>query len=102
MEPMKPMEPMEPMRPMQPFAAPERWWPEHLGRPASSGSQNGTRYAFFPQVRRLLIERDGRRVSYDSADHCINGIAQAQGSEQSLIFTSQHGPVPLAELQQVD
>ena len=44
------MKPMQPMRPMGEGAA---WWPEHLGRPASSGGQNGTRYAFRVRARNL-------------------------------------------------
>jgi hypothetical protein len=53
MEPMKPMKPMEPMKPM---SGGEKWWPDELGQPSSSGSQNSMRYAFFPKARRLLIE----------------------------------------------
>ena len=57
MEPMKPMEPMQPMAPMKPM---QRWWPQELGEPASSGGQNDVRYAFFPEKRRLLIETGGK------------------------------------------
>ena len=46
MEPMKPMKPMEPMKPM---SGGEKWWPNELGQPSSSGSQNSMRYAFFPK-----------------------------------------------------
>ena len=42
MEPMKPMKPMEPMKPM---SGGEKWWPDELGQPSSSGSQNSMRYA---------------------------------------------------------
>ena len=63
MEPMKPMKPMEGMKPMEPmkpmeWAAP--WWPGDFGSPSSSGAQNGMKYAFFPEKRRLLVERDGK------------------------------------------
>ena len=65
MEPMKPMKPMEPMKPM---SGGEKWWPDELGQPSSSGSQNNMRYAFFPKARRLLIEKQGNLTTYDSGD----------------------------------
>ncbi len=69
-----------------------------LGQPATSGSQNDTRYAFFPESRRLAIETGGRVTLYDTGDHQIGGVSQQQGSSYSLSFTSQHGPVRLEEL----
>ncbi|MFH6781767.1 MULTISPECIES: SHOCT domain-containing protein [Methylobacterium] len=74
------------------------WWPDGLGQPATSGSQNDTRYAFFPEFRRLAIETGGRVTLYDTGDHQIGGVSQQQGSSHSLSFTSQHGPVRLEEL----
>lgn len=74
------------------------WWPDGLGQPATSGSQNDTRYAFFPESRRLAIETGGRVTLYDTGDHQIGGVSQQQGSSYSLSFTSQHGPVRLEEL----
>jgi hypothetical protein len=97
MEPMKPMKPMEPMRPM---AGAEKWWPDDLGQPSTSGSQNGIRYAFFPGKRRLLIEQGGKLTTYDSGDHRISGVSQQGGQGQSLTFTSQKGAVKLDELKQ--
>src|SRR4051794_26086707 len=99
---MKPMQPMEPMKPMEPMTPQARWWPAELGEPASSGAQSGMRYAFFPQPKRLLVERDGRRVTYDSGEHRISGVAQQQGGSQSLSFASQSGPVDLETLRRVD
>ena len=32
------------------------WWPEGLGAPASIGGQNGMRYAYFPQARRVAVD----------------------------------------------
>ncbi|UHC16594.1 SHOCT domain-containing protein [Methylobacterium currus] len=74
------------------------WWPDGLGQPASSGSQNDARYAFFPDSRRLAIETGGRVTLYDTGDHQIGGVSQQQGSSHSLSFTSQYGPVRLEEL----
>ena len=98
MEPMKPMSPMKPMEPMQPQAA---WWPADLGQPGTNGSQNDMHYAFFPDKRRLAIQAGGKTTVYDSGDHRIGGVQQAQGSGQHLAFTSQHGTVDLGSLTQV-
>jgi hypothetical protein len=95
MEPMKPMAPMKPMKPMDFGPA---WWPDDLGSPSSSGAQNDVRYAFFPDKQRLAIQRDGKTELYDSGDHRISGVAQQQGTGQSLTFSSQNGNVKLEEL----
>ena len=101
MEPMKPMQPMAPMAPMKPMDSGPQWWPDGLGRPNSSGSQNGVRYAFFAQARRLAIETDGQITVYDSGDHEIGGVSQQQGGNRSLAFSSQHGDVMVDELKRV-
>ena len=105
MEPMKPMKPMQPMsgmkpmEPMKPMDFGEPWWPKDLGEPSSAGSQNDMRYAFFPDKHRLLIERDGKAMTYDSADHMIDGVSQQNSG--SLAFRSQHGEVRVADLKTV-
>jgi hypothetical protein len=80
----------------------DQWWPAGLGTPSSVGAQNALRYAVFPETRRLAIQ-DGQRVAvYDTGDHRIFGVAQAQSHDQTLTFTSQTGLVHVDELQQVD
>lgn len=69
-----------------------------FGQPDSSGSQDGLRYAFFAETRRLVVERDGVSSVYDTLDHRIDGISQQQSQGRSLTFRSQHGPVDLASL----
>jgi len=101
MAPMRPMEPMRPMAPMKPMTAPERWWPADLGQPSTSGSQNGMRYAFFPEKRRLLIDENGKVTTYDTGDHRIGGVSQQDSHERTLAFTSQNGPVKLDVLSKV-
>jgi hypothetical protein len=96
------MEPMKPMEPMQPMEQGEAWWPDDLGQPSTSGSQNGMRYAFFPEQRRLLIEQDGKLTTYDSGDHHIGGVSQQDSQGQRLTFTSQNGKVKLETLARVD
>jgi hypothetical protein len=83
---------------MKPMSGGEKWWPEDLGQPSTSGSQNGMRYAFFPEKRRLLTEQDGKRTTYDSGDHRISGVSQQQSQGQSLAFTDQSGSVKLDDL----
>jgi len=96
------MEPMKPMRPMEPLKFDPPWWPQELGEPSSSGAQNNMRYAFFPQRRRLLVERDGSKSVYDTAEHQITGVSQQSGQSSSLVFTSQSGPVVLDSLRRAE
>ena len=73
-------------------------WPSDLGNPASSGSQNDMRYAVFPGKQRLAVAQ-GRTVTvYDTGEHRIGGVVQAQSADQSLSFISQLGPVRLSDL----
>jgi hypothetical protein len=74
------------------------WWPAELGQPGSTGAQNDVRYAWFPATRRLAIELGGRLTVYDTGDHQIGGFSQQQGAGASLTFTSQYGPVRVADL----
>ena len=73
-------------------------WPPDLGNPVSSGSQNDMRYAVFPGKRRLAVARGGTVTVYDTGEHRIGGVAQAQSADQSLSFTSQLGPLRLSDL----
>lgn len=68
------------------------WWPAELGQPSSSGGQNDSRYAYFPNARRLAVSRGGQVSLYDTLDHQIGGVQQQQGGPQgSLSFSSQFG-----------
>lgn len=74
------------------------WWGADLRWPTSTGAQNGVRYAYFAQARRLAIEVGGRVTLYDTLDHQIGGFAQQQGTGGSLTFSSQYGLVEVARL----
>lgn len=74
-----------------------QWWPEGLGTPSSSGSQNGRRYAVFPAERRLAIETDGHVRLYDTGDHRLGGVSQQQGSGSNLSFGSDRGTVGVGD-----
>ena len=73
-------------------------WGAQLGVPSSTGSQGNTEYAYFPTTRRLAIFTEGKVTLYDTQDHAITGFSQQQGSEATLTFASQHGPVPVSRL----
>ena len=72
------------------------WWPPELGQPSSSGGQNNSRYALFPN--RLAVEVNGVLSVYDTLDHQIGGVSQQQGSNDSLVFNSQYGTISVANL----
>ncbi|WP_111979904.1 SHOCT domain-containing protein [Algibacillus agarilyticus] len=73
-----------------------QWWPAGLGSPFSSGSQNNTRYAIFPN--RLAIESNQHVTVYDTLDHNIGGISQQQGGNTNLTFNSQYGTIAVNSL----
>jgi len=74
------------------------WWPQDLGSPAALGSQNDTRYAYFPNSRRLAVKTGTSVWVYDTLNHQIGGFSQQQGSGSGIIFTSQMGTVVLSSL----
>ena len=51
--------------------------------------------------RRLVIQDGGRVEIYDTGNHRIFGVAQAQSADQTLIFTSQDGLVRVKDLPKV-
>jgi hypothetical protein len=77
------------------------WWGTELGVPGSTGSQGNVRYAYFPATRRLAISTGTKVAVYDTEEHEITGFSQQQGSEATLTFASQHGPVPVSSLRLV-
>lgn len=86
------------MFPVIPAGTPgsSQWWPAHLGSPFSSGAQNNTRYAVFPQ--RLAVEANGQITVYDTLNHTIGGVSQQQGGDNSLTFSSQFGTIAVNSL----
>lgn len=74
------------------------WWPGDLGHPAATGSQNGLRYAYFPGRRRLAVEEGAGVTVYDTGEHVISGVSQANGL---LSFTGSAGPVALDRLRRI-
>jgi hypothetical protein len=79
----------------------DHWWPEKLGQPATCGSQYGRRYAFFCELRRLLVESCGKLAVYHTGDLQISGICPNSSRAMSLTFYSQDGLVDIDELRQI-
>lgn len=77
---------------------PPDWWGPTLRYPNSTGSQNGARYAYFAQARRLAVEVGGTVTIYDTLDHQIGGFSQQQSSDGTMTCTSQYGTVSLGSL----
>ena len=104
MEPMKPLAPVKPMASMKPMsAADSSWWPSGLSQPSSSGAQDGMRYAFFPEQRRLAVEWDGKVELYDTGTHQISGVLQSSTQAAGHArFTDQTGEVDIASLKRVE
>ncbi len=80
------------------MAAVERWWPQDLGEPAGSGSQEDVPHAFFRDKRRLVVEQRGASKIFDSSEHDLSGVSQVSVVGKSVTFTSAAGPVNLADL----
>ena len=70
--------------------APPDWWGADLRFPNSTGGQNGMRYAYFAQARRLAIDVGGQVTVYDTLDHSIGGVSQQSGGYGPQ-FSSQYG-----------
>jgi len=71
---------------------------EYLGRSVFSAEQDGARYAYFAEARRLAIDVHGTITVYDTLDHRITGFSQQQSVGGTLSFSSQHGLVDVAAL----
>lgn len=72
--------------------------------PNSAGSQNSTDYAYFRDARRLLLRKNGVITVYDTLQHVITGVSQAQQSNslkgtQMLVFQSQLGQFAVDSLE---
>ncbi|TWU45994.1 hypothetical protein Q31b_11710 [Novipirellula aureliae] len=76
----------------------DQWWPQDLGTPRAVGSQNSTKYAYFPEAHRLAVTTGGEPWVYDTLNHQIGGFGQQQGGSGSITFSSQFGTVDLATL----
>ena len=74
------------------------WWPGSFGPPSASGAQNGIRYAYFSEARRLAVDRAGSVTLYDTGRHRIFGVSQSQSRGSHLAFTADDGTVDLETL----
>jgi hypothetical protein len=79
-------------------AAAGQWWPAEFGAPSSTGGQNDVRYAVFPSACRLVVEQGTQMIVYNTQDHQIGGVAQQQGGNDSMTFSSQYGTFSMNSL----
>jgi hypothetical protein len=77
------------------------WWPDELGSPNSSGSQNEMHYAYFAGTRRLALRIGSRVTIYDTGEHQIGGVSQQQGTSRTVTFSSQKGDVAVDRLKKI-
>ena len=77
---------------------PPDWWGPNLRYPNSTGAQNGARYAYFAQARRLAVDVGGTVTVYDTLDHQIGGFSQQQSGDGTMSCSSQYGSVSLGSL----
>lgn len=77
-------------------------WPAYLGTPSATGAQNGRRYAIFAASHRVAVEEEGKVSLYDTGEHEISGVSQAQGSARTLRLSARSGSVELSELKVVE
>jgi hypothetical protein len=78
------------------------WWPDGLGSPSSTGSQNNSRYAVFPDKKRLAVDDGGKVTVYDTGDERIEGASQQQGGNTAIRFSTRNGTVRVEDLKAVD
>ena len=66
-------DPFIPDGPVDPGGAdvPGGGWPADLGQPATTGSQNNLRYAYFPATRRLAIAHGANGVVVKPLDPLV-------------------------------
>jgi hypothetical protein len=94
------MHPYTSMRPVTPLPKLNQWWSDGLGSPSASGAQDGTRYAFFPDRKLLLIERFGKLQKFHTGAHRIGGVSQISRG-QAMVFTTRRGPLKLDDLRKI-
>ncbi|TAE32737.1 MAG: hypothetical protein EAZ92_01265 [Candidatus Kapaibacterium sp.] len=94
------------------FSSNLAWWSNIADvqgqTPNSAGSQNSTEYAYFRDVKRLLLRENGNGAIavYDTLQHVITGVSQAQQNgggkgAQSLVFQSQLGQFGVDSLKRI-
>ena len=84
------------------------WWPADLGEPSAVGGQNQTRYAYFPEARRIAFDPGNGQslVILDTLNHQIGGFSQQQSGPgdpfAGITYSSQFGQYALSSLPRVN
>jgi hypothetical protein len=78
------------------------WWPGDLGFPSSTGGQNNSRYAYFPDRGRLVTEDNGYVTVYDTTGITVYGFGQQQpGPVNGLTLSTSNGQLRPTDLRTV-
>ena len=80
------------------FDPEQNWWPQDLGSPSATGSQNNVKYAYFAGPARLAVKTGNSTWVYDTLNHNIGGFSQQQGGGSTISFSSQFGTINLNSL----
>lgn len=94
----------EPVQPAAPtfgggFVGSGNWWPDDLGYPSTTGSQNDMAYAWFPNAGKLLVKLANDVFSFDTGNLTIYGVQQQQGGGiASVVLNTSNGPMNLLGL----
>lgn len=76
-----------------------QWWPGHFkSAPASTGTQNEYRYAYFPKENALVIQTGGKTTVYDTTGHTITGFGQQQSTVPGFHFHTRQGNIAVSSL----
>ena len=74
------------------FDAVPDWWVAKFGKPAMSASQNGLRYAYFPEKNRLVIQVDNHLTEYDTTGFVITSVSAQNGILRILTKQGDRSP----------
>jgi hypothetical protein len=78
---------------------PSKWWPDDMGRPSQSASQDSLDYAFFPSSQRLAVRQSGAVTLYDLSGVTFRGVGAQSGR---LIVHTSTGPKALDEFPRLE
>jgi hypothetical protein len=67
------------------------WWPRELGVPTQSGIWGLSRFAYFPAMHLLAVQRVGRLTIYDTAGLEFRGAVSWRNDGADFVFLTQLG-----------
>jgi hypothetical protein len=77
------------------------WWPEEFGSAYTAGLANGVLYAVFSDAKLVATSLHGSIQLYDTGEHAVKGLADAQDDNQSLLFETDQGFLRIMQLNKI-